>query len=131
MMKEIPSADAWLQEAKTMAQAGEIGMYLLHNGVVRETAKGRVRAQEPNTRPVIAMEFFHDREQVETAVAETRKLPGIKHVRVWLNEGRLGVGEDLMYVLIGGDIRPHVTGALDFLVGRLKTQCVTEREIYG
>ena len=34
-----PSVDAWLREAKALEHAGEIGMYLLHNGVVRETAR--------------------------------------------------------------------------------------------
>ena len=62
-------------------------------------------------------------------MAETRGLEGIYYVRVWLNEGRLRVGDDLMYVLIGGDIRPRVVAALEFLVGRLKDECVTETEL--
>jgi len=33
-----------------------------------------------------------------------------------------------MYVLVGGDIRPHVIDALQFLVERIKTQCVVEIE---
>jgi len=36
-----------------------------------------------------------------------------------------------MYVLIGGDIRPHVVDALQYLVSRIKDECVTEEEIYG
>jgi molybdopterin synthase catalytic subunit len=55
-------------------------------------------------------------------------MDGIFHVRVWLNEGRLELGDDIMYVLIGGDIRPHVIDALQFLVGKIKTECVTEIE---
>ena len=38
------------------------------------------------------------------------------------------VGDDIMYVLISGDIRPHVIDALQFLVGTIKTKCVTEIE---
>jgi len=34
-----------------------------------------------------------------------------------------------MYVLIGGDIRPRVVDALQFLVGKLKQECVTEQEL--
>ena len=60
---------------------------------------------------------------------ETRRLPGIYHVRVWLNRGELKVGDDLMRVLVGGDIRPHVIAALESLVGTLKRQCVTEEEL--
>ena len=49
-------------------------------------------------------------------------------MRVWLNEGELKVGDDIMYVLVGGDIRPHVIDALQFLVEKIKTQCVVEIE---
>ncbi len=35
-----------------------------------------------------------------------------------------------MYVMIGGDIRPRVLDALTFLVGKIKTECVDERELY-
>jgi len=35
-----------------------------------------------------------------------------------------------MYVLIGGDIRPHVVDALQHIVGRLKNECVIETELY-
>ena len=52
-------------------------------------------------------------------------------MRAWLNEGVLEAGEDIMYVLVGGDIRPHVVEALQFLVGKLKSECVTEEELYG
>ena len=61
---------------------------------------------------------------------ETKQLEGIYYVRVWLNEGELKVGDDIMYVLIGGDIRPRVVEVLDFLVGRIKSECVTETEIF-
>ena len=35
-----------------------------------------------------------------------------------------------MLVLIGGDIRPHVVDALQFLVGEIKNHCVVEKESY-
>ena len=121
--------DEWLQEAKADPSSERIGMYLTHNGVVRSTARAQVRKGDQAAAPVSGMVFSYDREKVEGAVAETYRLPGIYHVRVWLNEGELSVGEDIMYVLIGGDIRPHVVEALQYLVGRIKSECVTEREI--
>ena len=57
-------------------------------------------------------------------------MPGIFHVRVWLNSGKLQVGDDIMLVLIGGDIRPRVIDALQSLVGEIKNNCVVEQEIY-
>ena len=74
------------------------------------------------------MEFAYDAAKVDAVIAEAYKMQGIFHVKVWLNEGLLNLGEDIMYVLIGGDIRPHVIDALQFLVGKIKTECVMEIE---
>ena len=125
-----PSMDAWLAEAKQHESAKNIGMYLTHNGVVRETAKAKVRHGAEDTRPVTAMEFRYDAEKVEEVIAATYEMPGIYYIRTWLASGRLTVGDDIMYVLIGGDIRPHIVDALQYLVGRIKNECVTETEIY-
>ena len=128
-MKKSPSIDEWLQEAKADESAKKIGMYLTHNGIVRSTAKAMVRNGEENTTPVTAMEFSYDEKKVEKAIQDTYKMEGIYYIKVWLNEGRLQVGDDIMYVLIGGDIRPHVVDALQSLVGTIKSICVIEREI--
>lgn len=128
MAKTIPSMDAWLREAKAHPDAGKVGMYLTHNGVVRGTAKAMVRQGAQDTKPVTGMTFSYDREKMDAAIAETLAMDGIFYVRAWLNEGELAVGDDIMFVLVGGDIRPHVIDALQFLVGRLKSECVTELE---
>ena len=128
MSKPSPSMDAWLREAKAHVDAGKIGMYLVHNGVVRETAKARVRDGDLFSAPVTGMTFSFDHEKVEQAIQIAYRMDGVYYVRVWLNEGELQVGDDIMFVLIGGDIRPHVTACLDSLVETLKTSCVTERE---
>ena len=74
------------------------------------------------------MLFRYDQAKVDAAIAGAYQLPGIYYIRVWLNEGELTVGDDIMYVLIGGDIRPHVVEALQYLVGRIKSECVSEEE---
>ena len=122
--------DAWMAEAKAHESAPKIGMYLTHNGIVRKSAKAKVRYGEDNTRAVTGMLFSYDQEKVEEAISETYQLDGIYYVKAWLNEGTLQVGDDIMYVLIGGDIRPHVVDALQFLGGKLKNECVKETEIY-
>lgn len=124
-----PSLDEWLREAKAGPEAGKIGMYLAHNGVVRETARSTVRdhAEAPQVRK---MRFRYDKEKAAAAIEETRQMEGIYFVRAWLGEGELAVGDDIMRVLVGGDIRPRVIEALQFLVGKLKSKCVTEEELY-
>lgn len=128
--KISPSMDAWMKEAKAHESAPRIGMYLVHNGVVRQSARAKVRENAPDTRPVCGMCFSYDAEKVNAAVADAYRQEGIHYIRVWLNEGELKLGDDIMYVLIGGDIRPRVVDALDYLVGRIKNECVSETEIY-
>ena len=128
-MKKVPPAiDEWLKEAKADPAALQEGMFLVHNGVVRQTPKARVRQGIDDGSLVKGMEFAYEAAKVEEAIAETYKREGIFYVKVWLNEGQLNLGDDIMYVLIGGDIRPHVIDALQYLVGRIKNECVTEIE---
>ena len=127
--RTVPSLDQWLREAKAEEDSAQCGMYLFHNGVVRRTAKARVRRGEDGAPDVTGMLFSYDEAKVEAAIARTRQMPGIFHVRVWLNQGRLSLGDDIMLVLIGGDIRPHVVDALQSLVGTIKNECVVEQEV--
>ena len=129
MKKEIPSIDAWLAEAKAHESAPKIGMYLTHNGTVRQTAKAKVRYGAEDAKEVTGMVFSYDQEKVDSIISDTYKMGGIYYIKVWLNEGQLKMGDDIMYVLIGGDIRPRVVDALQYLVGRIKNECVTETEL--
>lgn len=101
--KESPSIDEWLKEAKKDPAAAKVGMFLVHNGVVRQTPKAKVRRGVDDGSLVKSMEFSYDEAKVNAAIAEAYKMNGIFYIKVWLNEGRLEVGEDIMYVLIGGD----------------------------
>ena len=128
MAREIPSMDQWLREAKAHESAPKIGMYLTHNGIVRQSAKAKVRYGE-DAQDVTGMVFSYDQAKVDAVLEDAKKLEGIYYIRVWLNEGELKVGDDIMYVLIGGDIRPRVVDALNYIVGRIKNECVTETEL--
>ena len=125
-----PSASEWLASAKADAAAENVGMYLLHNGVVRITSKAAARFGRTDEKPVAGMEVSYDRELLESIRQTTCAMEGIQVVKVWINEGLLRVGDDLMYVLIGGDIRPHVIGALEYMVGRIKSECILEKELF-
>ena len=117
-----PSLDQWLREAQADPNAPECGMYLFHTGVVRSTPKAKVRQGEDTHRIVRAVDFSYDEAKLAQAIERAQSLPGIFHVRAWLNSGLVPVGGELMLVLVGGDIRP--------LVGEIKTSCVVEQEVY-
>jgi molybdopterin synthase catalytic subunit len=121
--------DLWLEEAKKSEHADQCGMFLVHNGIVRSTAKAQVRKGEDKP-PVAQVDFSYDAKGVEEAIADALTWDGIYYVKVWLNEGVLDVGQSIMYVMIGGDIRPRVVDALTKLVGHIKNDLVVEREIY-
>lgn len=116
-----PSLDEWLAEVKREPAAADVGMYLCHNGVVRSYSR--------DGKPVTAMDLAVDRERLEEILSTARLMEGVSVVRAWVNEGRLEVGDDIMYVLVGGDIRPHVFEALGALVSMIKSEVVTESEI--
>lgn len=130
-MNPIPDLSQWLKEAKAHPDAGKVGIYLTHNGVVRETARAAVRNGAQDTKPVTAMRFSYDAAAMAAAEEAVRKMDGVFYVRTWLNTGVLQVGDDIMFVLVGGDTRPHAIAALETLVQTLKTVCVKEEEVFG
>lgn len=117
---DTPDTDRWVEEVKAAPGADGIGMILVHRGIVR----GTTRAGDP----VGGMDLSVDRERLTAALDEAGTWPGVVAVRAWVNEGRLAVGDDIMAVLVAGDIREHVFGALQRLVGILKTDVVSEEE---
>ncbi len=131
MAEREPSMDQWLAEAKADKAAAQCGMFLTHNGVVRITPKRQVREGVEGLGEVAQVEFSYDAEGVNAAIEEALTWPGVYYVRVWLNKGLLSVGDSIMYVLIGADIRPNCIDALQKLVGKIKNDLVVEREIYA
>ena len=131
MAKPEPSMDAWLKEAKADPKAAQCGMFLTHNGVVRITPKQQVREGVEGLGEVAQVEFSYDAEGVAAAEKEALSWPGVYYVRTWLNEGALNVGDSIMYVTIGADIRPRCIDALNKLVGKIKNDLVVEKEIYA
>jgi len=116
-----PSIDAWLAEVKSSSETSGIGMYLVHNGVVR--------AHSRDGRPVSGMVLSVDRERLAEITESAMLMQGVIAVRVWVNEGELAVGDDIMFVLVGGDIRDNVFEALQAIVRMIKTEVVTEEEL--
>lgn len=128
-MEQAPSIDEWLAEAKREDSADGVGMYLVHNGVVRRTPRVQVREGATADSEVTGMSFDYDETKVNAAIEEAKRLDGVVYVKVWCNRGNLKVGDTIMQVLIGADIRPHAVAALQFLVGEIKENCVREDEV--
>jgi molybdopterin synthase catalytic subunit len=117
-----PSLEGWLSEIKAETGGDGVGIFLMHNGIVRATSKGEGRA-------VAGMEITYDREVLAEAVAEAERMPGVAGVRVWINEGRLDVGDDMVYALVAGDVRTNVLPAWTNLVRTMRERVYAKREI--
>lgn len=114
--------DSWIREIKTNPQIKSVGMILIHNGIVRETSK--------DGKPVKGMILTYNKEKLEELIIEIKRKEGIVDVRVWINEGNLSIGDDIMKVLVAGRLRTDVFPALQELVGRIKKEVVNEEEIF-
>ena len=68
MTKNKPSIDEWLKEAKADKNAGNVGMYLTHNGVVRATAREKVREGRSDAPPVTAMMFSYNEDKLSEVI---------------------------------------------------------------
>ncbi len=95
-------------------------MYLVHNGVVRGTARDGAA--------VSGMELSYDHVRLQEVIDQAKAMPGVVAVRAWVNEGSLSVGDDIMVALVAGDIRENVFAGLQQLVRLIKTEVVKELE---
>ena len=116
-----PDIDDWIREVKSQPGSAAIGMILAHNGVVR----GTTRSGEP----VTGMSLTADLTRFEEVLAEAGTWPGIFAVRGWVNQGELSVGDDIMRLVVAGDIREHVFEGVQRLVALIKTEVVGESEL--
>lgn len=111
----------WIHDVKSQPGSAAIGMILAHPGVVRGTSR--------SGEPVRGMVLRADRDRLEEVLAEAGTWPGVYAVRGWANEGSLSVGDDIMKVLVAGDIRDNVFAALQRLVSLIKSEVLSESEL--
>jgi len=116
-----PGVEELIKRVKERSRPENLGMVLVHNGVVRGSSKAGKKVSE--------MELSVDREKLKEVVEEIEKREGIEAVEVWINEGRLKVGDDIMLVAVGGRFRSDVLPAFEELIGRIKKEVVVEREV--
>jgi molybdopterin synthase catalytic subunit len=113
--------DEWIKEIKARCNPEDVGMILVHNGVVRGTSK--------KSEPVRGMVLSYDKELLDAAVKDFKKRDGIAEIKAWINEGELRVGDDIMYVLVAGRFRTDVLPVLQDLLTVIKGKVVLEKEI--
>ena len=98
-----------------------VGMVLAHNGVVRAWSRDGHKNVEQ-------VEVYPDRERMEALRQESEQKPGIFRIVVQAAEGPLKPGDDLLIIVVAGDLREHVKPVLSELLDRIKAEAVKKRE---
>jgi molybdopterin synthase catalytic subunit len=111
----------WIDEVKKATDPAELGMILVHNGVVRGTSK--------QGEPVRRMRLTYDNVKLQRLVDENKKKEGIVDIRVWINEGELDVGDDIMVLLVAGRFRTDVLPVFETVLSTIKNRIVSEQEL--
>ena len=101
--------------------AKNVGRVLIHNGVVRAWSR-------KDGSGVSSIEVTPDRDRIEALRREYEKKPGIYKVLVEACSGTLKPGDDLLFIIVAGDIRENVKPVLAELLDRIKSEAVTKKE---
>jgi len=103
--------------------AKNVGMVLVHNGTVRSWSRD-------DHSPVSTIEVFADQSRIEQICREIEQSRGIYKIVVEARSGVLQPGDDLLFLIVAGDIRENVKPAFARLLDRIKSEAVTKREIF-
>ena len=98
-------------------------MILCHNGVVRSTSR--------DGRKVSGLRVSVDHQKLDQVIAEKLNSPGIIDIRVEIAENKtLVVGEDVMLLVVAGDIRENVIAVLRDTLDTIKTTVTQKIEYF-
>ncbi len=114
--------ESWIEEVKQKANPEEIGMILVHNGIVRGSSK--------SGKPVRGMKLAYDQKKLDSVIPTFEKTPGIAAVRVWINSGDLKIGDNIMFLLVAGRFKTDVFPVLEKLLSIIKNEVVLEQEVH-
>jgi len=111
-----------MQDIKAHPDFDRAGMILCHNGVVRATSR--------DGRKVRGLRVAVDHIKLKQILTEQRQKPGIIDIKVEIAEDMdLAVGDDVMLLLVAGDVRENVIAVLAETLNLIKST-VTEKTEY-
>ncbi len=111
-----------IKRIKYHPESEKMGMIASHLGIVRGNSR--------NGRGVSSVDVKFDHEGIERIIRKIKSMDGIIEVIVEVNEGLLNVGDDVMFVAVGGDIRDNVFPALIQTVELMKEEAGKKKEFF-
>jgi molybdopterin synthase catalytic subunit len=124
MADDSVSLERLIANVKSHPQISRAGMILCHNGIVREFDRS-------GARHVTGLKVSVNRSEIERVKLWAESQPGIVAVEVEAFEGEFHVGDDLLYVVVAGDIRENVFAVMRETVERIKADGVRKTELYS
>ena len=101
----------------------QTGMILCHNGVVRSTSR--------DGRNVSGLTITVDHEKLKRVIEKSKAKPGIIEILVEIAENRnLFVGDDVMFIVVAGDIREHVISVMNDTLNAIKRTVTKKTEFF-
>lgn len=108
---------------KNRPDVAQAGMILAHNGVVRGTSR--------DGRSVSGLKVAVDHAKLAAVLEKNRQAPGILEIQVWINENKdLSVGDDVMFLVVAGDIREHVLATMETTLNEIKSTVTSKTEYF-
>lgn len=115
--------------SKTIAKLKErpdftdnVGMILIHNGTVRNWSR------QDKSR-VTSLRTEVDHELIEKLRKEYLDKPGIYEIIIETHSGTFHPGDDLLFIIVAGDLREHIKPVLSELLDRVKAEAISKQEI--
>lgn len=104
--------------------AQNVGMILSHNGTVRQWSRTK------NGKIITGLEVKANKKKIETLRQEYAQKPGIYEIIVESHSGKFKPGDDLLFIIVAGDLRENVKPVLSELLDRIKSEGFEKREIF-
>ena len=118
------NADQLISKIKTHPAYDRVGMILCHNGVVRGASR--------DGREVTGLRVAVDQKRLAKVIDEHRSRPGILDIQVEIAADEdLCVGDDVMMLMVAGDIRENVIDTLTDTLNAIKTTVTAKTEFFA
>ncbi len=100
-----------------------VGMILVHNGVVRGwSRKGRQKVGSITIEPDLA--------KMQAICRDLESRPGIFRITAHAESGVMKPGDDVLFLIVAGDIRENVKAVFSELLDRIKAEAVFKQEVF-
>jgi molybdopterin synthase catalytic subunit len=113
-----------IEQIKQRPDFDKVGMILAHNGVVRGTSR--------DGRKVSGLTVSVDHEKLNQILAKEKQTPGILDIIIEIAQDKhLLVGDDVMVLVVAGDIRDNVITVLERTLNAVKQTVTSKTEFFA